>query len=136
MQPTGFQPSGFQPGPLAVTIAGVATVSGVGEATAAAVGGASDGVATVAGVGEEVGGGVESGVGSAAGAATVTGVGEDATPAVDDDGSNVWQRRKRANRNAIVTAPENYDRWREAAARELQELEYNEEAIALLLMAA
>jgi hypothetical protein len=91
------------------------------------------GVATVSGVGQAL---VTEAPGTAAGTSTVTGVGEDATPPVADDGSNVWQRKKRAKANTAVTKAENYDRWREAAARELQDLEYDDEALALLLMAA
>lgn len=59
---------------------------------------------------------------------------------VDDDGSAVWERekrRKRRAREALAAKPvETFDKWREAAARELAALEYDDDALALLLMAA
>lgn len=59
--------------------------------------------------------------------------GEVAVP-VEDEGSNVWQRRKRKT-SAVAAPAENYDKWREAARLELQAFD-DEEAIAVLLMAA
>lgn len=53
---------------------------------------------------------------------------------VEEDGSNVWQRKKR--KAAPVAPQQDFDKYREAARLAIEQLEQDDDALVLLMMAA